>query len=556
MSTGQIRQKIKGIDPSLILNVPALVLLFASWFRGLTPVFDALPSEFDGIARLVAAFIGVLGIITNKRKGNDSLFVVIAILAASGLFLQFEMNISYVLDTALIALLAAQADLKTTSLTVFSFFSCVMGASYICAAKGFIRNYLLYGQNTYGFRSLVGLYSVISVIIISLAVTLYLWSVNKETLKYVIQFVYAVFVSALLVVAVLKALNLAAAVEAGNYQIYSRDTMLGIEVRMKGFDDYTVGLGEDEATGFDIVPDGDHYQISFDSYGVTKTLCVIDGSLFAGNYDQASSAYLWDINSVEGTPYFTVNNVETGLYITVSDDGEASLMAAPEGESDYLRIGSENNDYYETVSSSDIPQNDMRLADITVSQTASYTGSAVNPEQVTVELDGTVLQEGRDYELSYWNNYLPGTAWVDITGKGDYEGTCGRSFEIIYDDPMCDDAFYRNTSDYVVRVYRMGYLRFPSIDEVKNMVQILVGSNRTPDSVIWEIYNNNGFDCSNAQFIEAIYRLMLLRNGSRSELMNWIAELDGGATREDVIDAISVSPDYQNIWHNFGIGFR
>jgi hypothetical protein len=102
----------------------------------------------------------------------------------------------------------------------------------------------------------------------------------------------------------------------------------------------------------------------------------------------------------------------------------------------------------------------------------------------------------------------------------------------------------------------MGYLRFPSIDEVKNMVQILVGSNRTPDSVIWEVYNNNGFDCSNAQFIEAIYRLMLLRNGSRSELMNWIAELDGGATREDVIDAISVSPDYQNIWHSFGIGYR
>ena len=44
MSTGQIRQKIKDIDPSLILNVPALVLLFASWFRGLTPVFDALSS--------------------------------------------------------------------------------------------------------------------------------------------------------------------------------------------------------------------------------------------------------------------------------------------------------------------------------------------------------------------------------------------------------------------------------------------------------------------------------------------------------------------------------
>ena len=197
------------------------------------------------------------------------------------------------------------------------------------------------------------------------------------------------------------------------------------------------------------------------------------------------------------------------------------------------------------------------IANATVSGVSNktYTGSA-QTQNPTVKVGDKTLVSGTDYELSYWNNYLPGTAWVDIAGKGDYEGTCGRSFGIIYDDPMCDDAFYRNTSDYVVRVYRMGYLRFPSIDEVKNMVQILVGSNRTPDSVIWEVYNNNGFDCSNAQFIEAIYRLMLLRNGSRSELMNWIAELDGGATREDVIDAISVSPDYQNIWHSFGIGYR
>ena len=70
------------------------------------------------------------------------------------------------------------------------------------------------------------------------------------------------------------------------------------------------------------------------------------------------------------------------------------------------------------------------------------------------------------------------------------------------------------------------------------------------------LYGLGGFDVSNAQLIEAIYRLMLLRNGSRGELAGWIAELDNGATREDVINAISESPDYQNIWHSFGIGYR
>ena len=156
----------------------------------------------------------------------------------------------------------------------------------------------------------------------------------------------------------------------------------------------------------------------------------------------------------------------------------------------------------------------------------------------------------------YWDNYLPGTAYIEVRGIGDYTGTCSKSFAIMYGDHMLDDPFYRDTSDYVIRVYRMAYLRYPSLDEVRSYVQVLVGSNRTPDSVIWEVYNNGGFVESDAAFIEAVYRLMLLRNGSRDELTLWINELRSGSTREDVIDAISVSPDYQNIWHNFGIGYR
>ncbi len=555
MSTESLRQKLGKIDICRILAVPALVLMLASLFGTMTPVLDALPSEFNGVARLAAAFTGVITAVLNRRQERDPLYIIIAVLAAAGMVLSLQTGITYVLDAALVALLVTGAEPKASALTFFSYFSCVTGAAFICSHKGFIRSYILNGQNTFGYRSLTGLYLSIALIVVSLALIIFMWTRKKETGKLVCQFVYAAFVSALLVVTALKALNLAAAVEQGKYQLYSGDTALGLEVRMKGFDDYTIGMGEDEATVFDIIPDGDHYQITLDSYGVTKTLCVIDGELFAGNYDQASSAYLWDISAVAGTPYFTVNNVETGLFVNVSD-GRLVLASQPEDSSDYFRIGSENNDYYENLSSSDLPENDISLADITISSFAAYTGSAVRPSQITVELNGNVLEEGRDYEVTCWNNYLPGTAWADITGIGDYEGTCGASYEIIYDDAMCDDPFYRNTSDYVVRVYRMGYLRYPSIDEVRQMVQILVGSNRTPDSVIWEVYNNGGFGCSNAQFIEAVYRLMLLRNGSRGELTNWINELNGGATREDVINAISVSPDYQNIWHSFGIGYR
>ena len=143
-----------------------------------------------------------------------------------------------------------------------------------------------------------------------------------------------------------------------------------------------------------------------------------------------------------------------------------------------------------------------------------------------------------------------------ITGKGDFNGTRNISFEIVYDDDVLDDPFYRDTADYIVRMFRMAYMRLPDIEEVRTWAQALIGGNRTPDSVIWEVYLNGGFDQSDAAFMEAVYRLMLLRNGSRGELLNWINELQSGATREDVINEISVSPDYQNIWHNFGIGFR
>ncbi|WP_161938975.1 S-layer homology domain-containing protein [Collinsella ihumii] len=78
------------------------------------------------------------------------------------------------------------------------------------------------------------------------------------------------------------------------------------------------------------------------------------------------------------------------------------------------------------------PVDTVSIAGATVSEIPdqTWTGSPATPRP-TVELDGKVLAEGTDYELSYEDNDAPGTASVTITGKGAYSGSIRVEFEIV-----------------------------------------------------------------------------------------------------------------------------
>lgn len=73
----------------------------------------------------------------------------------------------------------------------------------------------------------------------------------------------------------------------------------------------------------------------------------------------------------------------------------------------------------------------MSLSDAQVSGLASktYTGTAIKPVP-TVKYGTTVLENGRDFTLSYRENVNVGTATVVITGKGAYAGTKEATFRI------------------------------------------------------------------------------------------------------------------------------
>ena len=59
-----------------------------------------------------------------------------------------------------------------------------------------------------------------------------------------------------------------------------------------------------------------------------------------------------------------------------------------------------------------------------------YCGKPVKPG-VEVVLDGTALERGVDYTVSYADNTTVGTATATVTGRGNYEGCASATFEIV-----------------------------------------------------------------------------------------------------------------------------
>ncbi len=67
--------------------------------------------------------------------------------------------------------------------------------------------------------------------------------------------------------------------------------------------------------------------------------------------------------------------------------------------------------------------------DITVDGNTEYNGSAIEP-QVTVYKNNKLLENGKEYTVTYSNNVEVGTAYLTVVGIGNYCGTVNLEFEI------------------------------------------------------------------------------------------------------------------------------
>ena len=63
-----------------------------------------------------------------------------------------------------------------------------------------------------------------------------------------------------------------------------------------------------------------------------------------------------------------------------------------------------------------------------------YKGSAIEPA-VVITYEGSALVKDGDYEVTYSNNTVVGTATITITGKGNYAGTTSKTFNIVKATP-------------------------------------------------------------------------------------------------------------------------
>lgn len=78
------------------------------------------------------------------------------------------------------------------------------------------------------------------------------------------------------------------------------------------------------------------------------------------------------------------------------------------------------------------PSNVQSILDAQITfpgETYKYTGKAFTPA-ITVTLQGKTLTQGTDYIVSYFDNVNAGTAQVQVTGCGNYEGVIKSVFQI------------------------------------------------------------------------------------------------------------------------------
>ena len=118
---------------------------------------------------------------------------------------------------------------------------------------------------------------------------------------------------------------------------------------------------------------------------------------------------------------------------------------------------------------------DLSGAEVTVlGGSFVYNGKAQEPN-VTVSLDGMVLNEEADYTLSYGNNVNAGEGRVTVTGTGNYGGTAGATFTI---EPYTLTAKHLEGQDVCKKTFDERAKAYPEIKASANGETVKVDYNK------------------------------------------------------------------------------
>lgn len=552
-----IIRKIKAINFSPFILAAIISLLICDYCISVTGALSGLPSWFGAAVHAVFIIFALLEI-NFKDEDNRRVRIVLFVLAGAGLIVYAMTGYAYFLDTALILMCVFNGQLQILLSSVFCSNTVLVAGVTLCARRGYIREYTFGGYDALGFESFSALVFLCVVAVAALIALLVVMTRGKEwkNLKLIVTYVVSAAICVICIFLAVNTLPRTKPLVDGSYAVYSGDLVTGLEIRMHGIENYDLVTGND-IYEFSFTSNGSYYEITADCDGVRKSVCVYDNSVYLGNYDESQAAHTWLVEAVPGTPYFKITNVETGLLINTETNGKIRMST----EGSLLRIGDGCIDYFRGLTTNAWTQEDFSAksiedAKITLSGDTSYTGEAVIPD-IEVKYGEDVLIQGNDYTVEYADNFYPGTASVILTGKGSYAGSIETKFEITFNSEEKNRKNYENVLDYALLTYRMGYGRLPDSEELEQWIYKIYSELFEPREVVNYMYDNGAFDCSDGEFAEAIYRLLLLRNASRSELEPWVNALRSGSSRYDVIRQFINSDDYQhNVSMDFYYGFR
>ncbi len=187
-----------------------------------------------------------------------------------------------------------------------------------------------------------------------------------------------------------------------------------------------------------------------------------------------------------------------------------------------------------------------------------YTGSAIKPDLV-ITYEGTALVKDVDYEVTYSNNTLVGTATITITGKGNYAKTTSKTFTIVKATPnvsapaAVENLIYTGGSLNLVAAGTtdFGTLLY-STDGNNYSEDIPTATNAGTYTIYYKVEGSDNWYAVDAASVEAIISPKAVTNDditipsqvwTGSELTPVITVKDGETTLAENIDYTVTAPD-------------
>lgn len=148
------------------------------------------------------------------------------------------------------------------------------------------------------------------------------------------------------------------------------------------------------------------------------------------DYDKVSSQKVYSY-------YYTGAGIEPEIEITIPGEGENVITLEKNvdytlhyqnnskvGTATVIVIAAEGSDKVKGSVAKTFKIEKCPVSRLSISKPSggTYTGSKITPK-ITVKYGNTVLQKDKDYSVTYTNNTKPGTAYIKVTGKGNYTGT-------------------------------------------------------------------------------------------------------------------------------------